>query len=119
MEKERVYISGAISGLPIEDYTKQFEEAEKDIAMWGLEAINPVRVCGTLPKDTTWQEYMDVCMCLLKMCHKVYMLEGWEQSHGATIELRYAQRAGYDVIVKNGEVKDGYHQLQYNNRKAD
>ena len=43
-----------------------------------------------MPTSATWQEYMNLCIPMLDMCHGIYMLDGWEKSKGATEEFNYA-----------------------------
>lgn len=84
----KVYISGAITGT--DDYMERFEAAEKAITDAGYTAVNPAKINSNLPEDTTYDEYMKLSMCLLEMCDVIYMLDGWEESNGANMELKYA-----------------------------
>lgn len=81
---KRIYISGAITGTT--DYMDRFSEAEKMLTKSGYEVVNPARVNAQLPKSTTYDEYMEMSFCMLKMCDIIYMLDGWKDSHGAGLE---------------------------------
>ena len=85
----RVYISGPIAGTS--DYIKRFEEAEDDLKEQGYAVINPARICSSMPKDTTEDEYMELCTVLLGLCDKMYVLKNWEQSDGVREELKKAR----------------------------
>lgn len=93
---ERIYISGGITG--VDNFMEVFrEEARYVEEMTGWEVINPAEICNALPATYTWEEYMDICIPLLKNCQAIYMLEGWENSRGAVIEHTYAIQNGKRV----------------------
>jgi hypothetical protein len=92
----KVYISGPITGTT--DYMERFEEAQKYLESKGLTVINPALINSNLPKDTTWDEYMEISLILVKMSDAIYLLKGWEKSKGAELELRTAKRFGLEVI---------------------
>ena len=84
----KIYISGAITGT--NDYTERFAKAEKELTEQGYSVVNPAKVNAQLPEDTTYEEYMKMCFCMLDMCDGIYMLKGWEKSCGANREYWYA-----------------------------
>ena len=91
----RVYISGAITGT--DDYMERFAAAEKDLISQGYTVINPSKVNSNLPEGISYDEYMQVSMCLLQLCDAIYMLEGWQESNGANMELKRAKEL--DLLV--------------------
>lgn len=95
---KKVYISGPITGT--KDYLERFERIEIALALvhQGVEIINPAKVNANLPKSTTWEEYMRMSLCMLGMCDGIYMMEGWQQSRGATLEYAYAKGMGITVL---------------------
>lgn len=95
-QKEKIYISGPISGT--EDYKERFEKAEKELKALGYRVINPAKVNANLPEDTTWEEYMKISLCMLSMCDGIYMMEGWPLSRGARTEYHYALGAGKTLV---------------------
>lgn len=86
----KVYISGPITGTT--DAKERFAQAEERIRQWGnnYEVVNPFKVNANLPESTTWQQYMEMSLCMLSMCEVIYLLEGWKNSKGAKIEHDYA-----------------------------
>lgn len=83
----KIYISGPMTGYP--DFNrKAFMEAEKHLLESGAEVLNPARV--ELPMDASWVDYMKQDITMLMEADAIYMLEGWERSKGARIELNLA-----------------------------
>ena len=90
-----VYISGAITGTS--DYMERFARAEKVLTERGMSVINPAKVNSMMPQDTTYDQYMKMSFCMLSMCDRIYMIDGWENSKGANKEREYARKHGIDI----------------------
>lgn len=102
MSKKRIYISGPISGT--DDWLERFARAEADIekmhAAIGeeVEVINPARI--DMPKGTTWQQYIDISLQMLRGCDGIYMLANWRFSKGAKLERLYADGSGMVIFYE-------------------
>lgn len=97
----KIYISGRITG--IKDYKERFSEAEELIRRRGHEAVNPVKLELILdPKTTKWTQYILACMGLLRACHGIYLMPGWENSKGARLEHDEAVRCGLRIYKDIG-----------------
>lgn len=90
----KIYIAGAISSNP--NYEKQFDQAERMLLEEGHAVINPVKNLGFDYKD-----YIDMGLCELMHCEAIYLLDGWEKSPGANLELTYAVTAGLKVYEQS------------------
>lgn len=84
----RVYLSGPITGT--KGYMKHFAAVEQIIRDKGHEVINPVKNGCVMPRTTTHDEYMKVCLAQLSCCDGIVMLNGWKESSGAREEFCYA-----------------------------
>ena len=90
MKKEKIYLSGAISGLPRQEYMKRFADAEKHLREQGYKVCNPTKA---LPCRFLWiykilgyKLTLIWDLWLLSRCDKIYMLSGSENSKGAYLE---------------------------------
>lgn len=95
----KVYISGKITGT--KDYMLRFTKAEHHLYQkYGdIPVINPAKVNSMLPaEDTSYEEYMKMCFCMLDMCDAIYMMPGWRDSNGAKREFEYAQARGMTIL---------------------
>lgn len=102
-KKERIYISGAITGT--KDYMARFSMAHLSLARKGYSVVNPAMVNAMLPEDTTHKEYMDMSFAMMDMCDGIYLLDGWENSKGAKMEYERAKEKGMDIYFQTAEWK--------------
>lgn len=98
----KIYISGQISGLPLDEVRAKFHDAEQQIIERGNEAVNPLK--NGIPDSEPWTVHMAADIVLLLDCDAIYMLPGWEASKGATLEKNIAERTGKKII--HHETKD-------------
>lgn len=103
-KKPRVYISGKISGLSEKVYKNNFNSAELYLTGLGYDAVNPVSE-GLIPNGT-WEDYMRRDIKLLCECDYIYLLEGWEDSDGASLEKFIADKLKIKTLEldENGKV---------------
>lgn len=97
---KKVYISGKITGLCINEAQRLFDSAE----LWlkqnhDCDVVNPL--AEVLSEDCVeWIDYMVEDLRLLNDCDAIYMLNNWESSKGARIELAFATNLGKEVIFE-------------------
>lgn len=97
----RVYLSGPIAGLSVEEYTRRFATAERHYEAAGYEVVNPVTIGQELEKTNphpTYEEYMTADLAALRTCTHIAMLPGWSQSPGAKREKQEAERLGLEIM---------------------
>ena len=101
VEMIRVYLSGKITGLEKEVYTKTFARAEQHYLSAGYEVINPVKIGEALlslnPK-AKYEDFMIRDLEALSTCTHIALLEGWEDSKGAMREKKEAEKLGLEIM---------------------
>lgn len=90
-----IYIAGKMSGKA--DYGRDFNEAEKRLTEQGYIVLNP----ASLPVGLPEKAYMPICLAMLEAADAIYMLDGWEHSFGANLELDYALYQGKKVYYED------------------
>jgi len=82
---KKIYISGQITGLKLEESYRLFHEAEAELIKLGHEPVNPMKL---IPYDPlfSWEDYMIKDIEILLKCDGIYMLRNWGVSRGARIE---------------------------------
>jgi len=98
MDKEKVYISGAIAHYDLEERRNAFLNAERYLSLKGFEPVNPFK--NGLPDEAHWREHMKADIALLLDCQYIYMLRDWELSKGAKLELDVASSCGIKVLFE-------------------
>lgn len=94
-KKNKIYISGKISGLDENEAFKMFEEAEITMSALGFEVVNPMKLPHN--HDKTWLSYMREDVKALVDCDAIYMLPNWTDSKGALAEFRLAVSLGLEI----------------------
>lgn len=89
-EELKVYVSGAITGLPSQQVEEKFRRAERFLRRRGMLPVCPID--NGLEASAEWRCHMRRDLEMLAACDAIYMLEGWHASRGARIELRMAVR---------------------------
>jgi hypothetical protein len=92
----KVYISGPISGRPLEEAKREFAEAAERLRGLGHEPVNPFD--SGLPAEAPWTRHMAADLAMLLDCEGIYMLPLWTRSRGARIEAAVAYELRLEVI---------------------
>lgn len=96
-EKGSVYISGPMRGYDDFNYPK-FIEKELWLDDLGFTVFNPANI----PVIKTPAEYMEIDIAYVKCCDYIYILEGWERSKGATLEIAMAIYYDKKLLIEDG-----------------
>lgn len=99
----KIYIAGKVTGEPIHKCTMKFGTAQLNIKNLGLEAVNPLAVVNDWQCD--WHTAMKKCIKALMDCDAIVVLEDYNNSDGATLELELAKRLGIIIFYGIEELK--------------
>jgi hypothetical protein len=94
--KKRIYISGPMTGLPGLNFPAFNTEAARLQAL-GYDVVNPVNI--NPDPATPWNECMRKDLKALLDCDILVLLEGWQKSTGAQLEMHLAHRVGIEIFV--------------------
>ena len=93
--RKRLYLSGPMTGRTELNWPAFQAEAHRLRAL-GYVVINPAEL-NPNPK-TGWHACMRADLKALLDCDAICLLDGWEQSQGAHLELHVAHRVGLQVL---------------------
>lgn len=93
--KQTAYLSGPMTGMPDLNFPA-FNAAAAKLRKDGLTIVNPAELN---PDPTTpWAQCMRTDIKALCDCDAIMMLDGWEKSKGAHLELQLAHRLELDIL---------------------
>jgi hypothetical protein len=94
----KVYIAGPMTG--IQDYNKlAFVGASKTLQDDGYVVYNPQNTADG-QMDLPYEFYLQEAVKMLVECDYIYLLPGWENSKGATLEAFVAFTLGLNFLTK-------------------
>lgn len=93
----KVYISGKITGLPLETAKDNFQQVEDDLVKYGHDVVNPMKATP-YDESMSWKDYMVKDIKLLLDCDAICLLDNWTSSKGARIEFAIAKELGLEVL---------------------
>ena len=98
MSNQSVYVAGPMTGIPEFNYPA-FNSAALMLAGRGYEVLNPVT--AESENDTgapqTWEWYMRRALRMVSEADGIALLDGWEASRGATLEVHVGRALGLTV----------------------
>jgi hypothetical protein len=95
----RVYVSGKITGLPMEAVKEKFAWHSSFLLAKGYTPVNPIEV-SPYEKGKAWHDYMKEDIAELLTCDAIYMLRDWGQSKGARVEYQIAREMGMYIFFE-------------------
>jgi hypothetical protein len=106
-KKPRAYISGPMTGMPDFNFPAFNREAAR-LRSIGYDVVNPVELN---PDSTTaWHDCMRRDLAALLECDVLALLDGWQRSAGAHLEMHVAHRVGIEIAIASelSACGDGY-----------
>lgn len=96
---KKVFISGKMTGLPVDVYQKNFKDAEVYLTniLDCSEVINPCSI--ELESDIPAEQMLQI-LKIVSQCDAVYFLNNWKQSNGSQCEYWFAKMLGIETIIQ-------------------
>lgn len=101
-----IFISGPMSGHKDFNYPA-FHRAGEELKKNEIKFYSPVhgrfghpRPAPTQETAKPWEYYMRQSLKQLLLCDSIYMLAGWEESHGARLENGIATTLGMTIYYQ-------------------
>lgn len=109
VQKSRIYISGPITG--IHDFNrKEFLKYENIFKDLDYEVINPHNITEGLDiSKWEWQDFMAIDIPYLVLCDTIVVLDAWEKSEGAKLEIAIAYLLKKKILLAKDMQPLGYH----------
>ena len=102
-QENSIYIAGPMSGKVDHNYPA-FHAAAKFLREKGWTVFSPAEInADAIEVDRPWSCCMRKDLAELVKCEVIFMLSGWKESKGATLELHVAERLGMTVIFERVE----------------
>lgn len=95
-KKQKVYISGPITGRDEKEYMNDFNSTELWLTGLGYDVVNPVS--DGIVEGWEWSDYMRRDIKQLCDCDYIYFIKGWENSKGCCLENSIAFHLGINVL---------------------
>ena len=98
--QDTIFISGPISNVP--NYRANFKRAQKYLKSLGYKnIINPAKIVKLIPGSVSYDDALNIDLHFLALCNKIYVLNNWEKSTGASTEVGYAEKHGIEIIFED------------------
>lgn len=93
---KKIYISGPMTGLPDLNFPAFHAETAR-LRSLGYDVTNPAEL--NPDPSTSWHECMRNDLRALLDCDILALLDGWQNSAGAHLELHIAHRVGMEIVI--------------------
>jgi hypothetical protein len=93
---KKIYICGKITGMEWGAARAKFEEIEKSLKKEWI-VINPIKVCKT---EWAWEQCMIEDFSQILICDAIFIMNNWQDSKGAKIEIAVAKELGIELIYE-------------------
>ena len=108
MKRDKIYISGPVSSIGLDEARRRFGEAEKHLQKLGFRTSNPTKM--TLCVWLAQHGHYRLCLWLQLLwmsatCQCIYLLDGWHTSDGARAERAVARVMGITALYEQTKCK--------------
>lgn len=93
---KKIYISGPMTGIQDLNFPVFNLEAAR-LRSLGFEVVNPAEI--NQETNTGWHECLRNDLKALLDCDTLALLDGWQHSAGAHLEMHVAHRVGIQIVM--------------------
>jgi len=105
----KIYISGKITGLPIEEAKQNFKNCENWLREDGYDVANPMELpehaeilaMTDLSSEEQWCLHMKADIKAMMDCDAIFVMSNYKESKGAMIEYELAMKLGLHGMYQN------------------
>jgi hypothetical protein len=97
MKRDKIYLSGPVSSIGLDEARRRFGKAEADLQRQGYRTCNPTKMtlCVWLAQHGHYRLCLWIQLLWLSAtCQCIYLLDGWHMSDGARAERAVARVMG-------------------------
>lgn len=106
MKRDKIYISGPVSSIGLEEARRRFGKAEADLQKQGYRTCNPIKMRFPVWLALHCGQFGYVACLLLQLlwmwwtCSCIYLLTDWHTSDGARLERSFARCLGLTALYE-------------------
>ena len=106
MKRDKIYLSGPISSIGLEEARRRFAKAEADLQKQGYRTCNPIKMRFPVWLALHCGQFGYVACLLLQLlwmwwtCSCIYLLTDWHTSDGARLERSFARCLGLTALYE-------------------
>lgn len=100
----KTYVAGPMTGYKDYNFPAFYAKAAEERAK-GYDVINPAELDdadGDLTRP--WDFYLRRDLIVLAECNRIVLLDGWEKSKGANLEVHIGRQLGFEIVYPSGRV---------------
>jgi len=104
---KHIYLCGPVTGRPLEEARQHFNSVSQKICAGhgGIYIRNPMQFC---PPVIGWHEAMRLCISEMFRSDGIALLQGWQRSKGANLELELAYQVHIPIVFIEPPVRPLY-----------
>ena len=106
MKRDKIYISGPVSSIGLDEARRRFGKAEADLQKQGYRTCNPMKMRFPVWLALHCGHFGYVACLLLQLlwmwwtCSCIYLLTDWHTSDGARLERSFARCLGLPTMYE-------------------
>ena len=111
MKRDKIYLSGPVSSIGLDEARRRFAKAERDLQKQGYRTANPTKMHFPVWLALHCGHFGYVACLLLQLlwmwwtCSCIYLLTDWHTSDGARLERSFARCLGLTALYEQKRKK--------------